>query len=109
MITDRAMAAALTEDELIRIGTDLAELANTAGWGRFMELLGRFEQDVALRGLRDRNRPRSYYEGYADALGEVRGAVTYLVEEARAAADVKAKADSTYAPPRLAPSSVSGA
>lgn len=105
----RPMAAVLDEDELIAIGASLSQLQGQAGWADWLSLLAKFEQDAGLRGVRDRDKPRSYYEGYLDALAEIRSATQYLIDEAKVAMEVREETDSGFVRPRLATGgSVSG-
>lgn len=85
------MKDALDAAELLDVGAALKELKGTRGWGMFLGLLEKFEQDVGRRGLRDRERPRSYWEGFADAIVEVRQSVDTLIAEAD---DVRVSAES---------------
>lgn len=95
------IAAVLSDVELLEIGAALRELKGTKGWGVFEGVLEKFEQDVGRAGLRDRNRSRQYYEGYMDAIIEVRHAVSTLIDEAEALKASAEEEESAILVPRV--------
>lgn len=79
-----AMAASLSDDELLAVGAALKELKGTRGWKVFESLLAKFEQDVGRQGLRDTGQTRDYYLGFMDAIEAIRKANETLIDEAEA-------------------------
>lgn len=81
---------AIDAAEAIAMAASLAEMVQTAGWHVYMAMLERYQVMVPAEGIRDKEHPREYWEGYLDCLDAIKGAVEDVIargEEAKQATE----------------------